>query len=667
MEKRKSLYILLGIIGTWLAYSCASIGNPEGGPLDKLPPIFIKSEPSPNSVNVTKNKIELTFDEIVTLKDPMQKIVVSPAQTEVPKMSASGRKVTIELVDTLLPNTTYTIDFSNSIQDNNEGNPLENFAFAFSTGEAIDSMRVSGMVLDAQTLEPQQNIIVGLQSNMSDTAFKTIKLERIARTDSRGRFIVRNIKPGKYRIFALNDLDRDYKFANPTEDIAFHDSIIVPWCRREEATDTIYKIDKKTVDSVMHVQKTKYYPNDILLCSFNENRKSQYLQNNSRIDSTRISIIFAAPSDTLPRLEIVNKPQNDDKWYNLERSQHNDTLTYWIKKPELVSSDTLRIALNYLRTDTTNNLSWTTDTLNFNFQRPKEKKKKKKDEEEDSVPKMKFLTINALGSTQEVYAPLTIQTPEPIEKLNKEAFHLDIKQDTLWNEITDYTLAWRDSTIDNRTLHLKHKWEPGTQYRLRVDSLGVTNIYGIFNKDYEANISVRALEEYGNLIFSIIGLGDQPAMAELLNNSDKPVLAVPVKNGKAEFINMLPAKYYARLYIDRNGNGKYDTGNYDERRQPEETYYYPGAVNLKKNWDIEQAWDINAVAIDLQKPEEIKKNKPEKKKWEETEKKKQTDDEYDEFEDGFDEYGNPTGYGSGNSNSINNKKLQSIGRGMRTR
>lgn len=670
MKSRHSLYILFTVVAAWVFYSCASIGNPEGGPQDKMPPIFVKSSPEPNAVNCKKNKIELTFDEIVQLKDPSNKIVVSPAQTEMPKMSASGKKVTIELVDSLLPNTTYTLDFSNSIQDNNEGNPLENFAFAFSTGEAIDSLRVSGIVLDSRSLEPQQNVIVGLQSNMSDTAFTKVKLERIARTDSRGRFIVRNVRPGSYRVFALNDLDRDYKFGNPTEDIAFYDSIVVPWCRPEAVADTAFALDGKTVDSVRTVNKTRFYPNDILLSMFNENRKSQYLQNNSRIDSTRLSIIFAAPSDTLPELSIVNKPQPDNSWYTLERSAHNDTLTYWIRRPELVSSDSLNVALRYLKTDSTDNLAWTTDTLRFNFQREKPKKeKKKKDEPEDTLPKIQYLSLSLLsGGTQEVYAPITIQSQEPIERLDSAAFHLEMKQDTLWTDITDYRLAYRDTTLDRRTLQIRHKWEPGEQYRIRIDSLGITNIYGVFNKTYETTINVRKLEEYGNLIFNIPAAGDS-AVVELLNSSDSPVLAVPVRGGKAEFINMLPAKYYARLYFDRNRNGKYDTGNYALRLQPEETYYYPGVVNLKKNWDVEQTWDIYETAVDAQKPEEIKKNKPEKKKWE-TESDKNKKSEYDEdgeYGDGYDEYGNPTGYGSGNSNSFNSQKLRSLGSGMRTR
>ena len=197
MDLRKLIYAVLAAVIWTVLYSCASIGNPEGGPQDKLPPIFVKSEPEPDALNFNKSKIELSFDEIVTLDDPSNKIIVSPAQTEMPKLTANGKKVTVEIIDTLIPNTTYTIDFSNSIQDNNEGNPLENFAFAFSTGSHIDSMRVAGIVLDSHTLEPQQGVVVGLHSNLADSAFQKIKLERVARTNDRGQFIIRNIKPGK--------------------------------------------------------------------------------------------------------------------------------------------------------------------------------------------------------------------------------------------------------------------------------------------------------------------------------------------------------------------------------------------------------------------------------------------------------------------------------------
>lgn len=652
MNNSKSLYYIFIIIAAAVMYSCANIGNPSGGPIDKTPPIFMRSNPTPNAVNVKDRKIEIFFDEIVTLKDPSTKIIVSPAQTEMPRMSALGRKVTVELVDSLLPNTTYTIDFSNSIQDNNEGNAIDNFAFAFSTGSVIDSMRVSGYVLDSRTLEPMQSVVVGLQSNLVDSAFHKEKLQRVALTNDRGQFTIRNVSPGSYHIFALKDLDRDYKFGNPTEDIAFLDSIIVPSIGSREAADTVYN-DLNEIDTIMRATRPAYFPNDILLSMFNEDRKSQYLANNLRVDSTRISLTFAAASDTLPSLSIVGRNDVPDQWYTLERSQTNDTLTYWIRPPHLVSADTLMVATTYLRTDTTSNLSWGTDTLKFTFQRQKAKKKKK-NEETDSLEQIRFMELHPLANgTQEVYAPLLLQTGTPIERYSREAFHLQRK---LQNDTTFYpaeikSIALRDSTLSRRDLMLKVDWEPGAAYTLAVDSLAMTDIYGLQTKPLKVDFNVRKMEEYGNIVFNIPAVRDS-AIVELLDGTDKVVLHTPVKSHRAELLNLLPGKYYARLFIDRNGNGKYDTGNYDMHLQPEETVYYPGAINLKKNWDVEQTWDIYATPIDKQKSEAIKKNKPERKKWEKVNTEKTETDE--DEENGFSDFSNPDDPNQRNSNNFGN-------------
>lgn len=652
MNNSKSLYYIFIIIAAAVMYSCANIGNPSGGPIDKTPPIFMRSNPTPNAVNVKDRKIEIFFDEIVTLKDPSTKIIVSPAQTEMPRMSALGRKVTVELVDSLLPNTTYTIDFSNSIQDNNEGNAIDNFAFAFSTGSVIDSMRVSGYVIDSRTLEPMQSVVVGLQSNLADSAFHKEKLQRVALTNDRGQFTIRNVSPGSYHIFALKDLDRDYKFGNPTEDIAFLDSIIVPSIGTREAADTVYN-DLNEIDTIMRATRPAYFPNDILLSMFNEDRKSQYLANNLRVDSTRISLTFAAASDTLPSLSIVGRNDVPDQWYTLERSQTNDTLTYWIRPPHLVSADTLMVATTYLRTDTASNLSWGTDTLKFTFQRQKAKKKKK-NEETDSLEQIRFMELHPLANgTQEVYAPLLLQTGTPIERYSREAFHLQRK---LQNDTTFYpaeikSIALRDSTLSRRDLMLKVDWEPGAAYTLAVDSLAMTDIYGLQTKPLKVDFNVRKMEEYGNIVFNIPEVRDS-AIVELLDGTDKVVLHTPVKNHRAELLNLQPGKYYARLFIDRNGNGKYDTGNYDMHLQPEETVYYPGAINLKKNWDVEQTWDIYATPIDKQKPEAIKKNKPERKKWEKVNTEKTETDE--DEENGFSDFSNPNDPNLRNSNNFGN-------------
>lgn len=652
MNNSKSLYYIFIIIAAAVMYSCANIGNPSGGPIDKTPPIFMRSNPTPNAVNVKDRKIEIFFDEIVTLKDPSTKIIVSPAQTEMPRMSALGRKVTVELVDSLLPNTTYTIDFSNSIQDNNEGNAIDNFAFAFSTGSVIDSMRVSGYVLDSRTLEPMQSVVVGLQSNLADSAFHKEKLQRVALTNDRGQFTIRNVSPGSYHIFALKDLDRDYKFGNPTEDIAFLDSIIVPSIGSREAADTVYN-DLNEIDTIMRATRPAYFPNDILLSMFNEDRKSQYLANNLRVDSTRISLTFAAASDTLPSLSIVGRNDVPDQWYTLERSQTNDTLTYWIRPPHLVSADTLMVATTYLRTDTASNLSWGTDTLKFTFQRQKAKKKKK-NEETDSLEQIRFMELHPLANgTQEVYAPLLLQTGTPIERYSREAFHLQrkLQNDTIFYPAEIKSIALRDSTLSRRDLMLKVDWEPGAAYTLAVDSLAITDIYGLQTKPLKVDFNVRKMEEYGNIVFNIPAVRDS-AIVELLDGTEKIVLRAPVKNHRAELLNLLPGKYYARLFIDRNGNGKYDTGNYDMHLQPEETVYYPGAINLKKNWDVEQTWDIYATPIDKQKPEAIKKNKPERKKWEKVNTEKTETDEDEEI--GFSDFSNPNDPNLRNSNNFGN-------------
>ena len=652
MNNSKSLYYIFIIIAAAVMYSCANIGNPSGGPIDKTPPIFMRSNPTPNAVNVKDRKIEIFFDEIVTLKDPSTKIIVSPAQTEMPRMSALGRKVTVELVDSLLPNTTYTIDFSNSIQDNNEGNAIDNFAFAFSTGSVIDSMRVSGYVLDSRTLEPMQSVVVGLQSNLADSAFHKEKLQRVALTNDRGQFTIRNVSPGSYHIFALKDLDRDYKFGNPTEDIAFLDSIIVPSIGSREAADTVYN-DLNEIDTIMRATRPAYFPNDILLSMFNEDRKSQYLANNLRVDSTRISLTFAAASDTLPSLSIVGRNDVPDQWYTLERSQTNDTLTYWIRPPHLVSADTLMVATTYLRTDTASNLSWGTDTLKFTFQRQKAKKKKK-NEETDSLEQIRFMELHPLANgTQEVYAPLLLQTGTPIERYSREAFHLQrkLQNDTIFYPAEIKSIALRDSTLSRRDLMLKVDWEPGAAYTLAVDSLAITDIYGLQTKPLKVDFNVRKMEEYGNIVFNIPAVRDS-AIVELLDGTEKIVLRAPVKSHRAELLNLLPGKYYARLFIDRNGNGKYDTGNYDMHLQPEETVYYPGAINLKKNWDVEQTWDIYATPIDKQKPEAIKKNKPERKKWEKVNTEKTETDE--DEENGFSDFSNPNDPNLRNSNNFGN-------------
>ena len=202
-------------------YSCANMSRPGGGPRDETPPLFVKSTPAPGALNVSKQRVEIEFDEIIQVESPGEKVIVSPPQKDMPEIRASGRKVTVELKDSLRPDMTYTIDFSDAISDNNEGNPMGNYTYSFSTGERIDTFEVSGNVIDASNLEPIKGILVGLYANLSDTAFTTTPLLRVARTDSRGHFVIKGVAPGTYRAYALQDADGNYMYSQKIEGCSF--------------------------------------------------------------------------------------------------------------------------------------------------------------------------------------------------------------------------------------------------------------------------------------------------------------------------------------------------------------------------------------------------------------------------------------------------------------
>ena len=664
--KKRWLRPLTAFILIGGAVSCASIGSPSGGPRDEDPPIFVKANPAPGSVNVSRNRIDLDFNEIVTVKDAFSTVVVSPPSKQVPRVSANGHRVTVNFQDTLLPNTTYTIDFGNAIQDNNEGNQLTGFAYSFSTGPVIDTLQISGIVLDAQTLEPQQSMLVGVYANLADSAFSTLPFERMAKTDDRGRFSILGLAPGDYRIFALDDLDNDYHRANPEESMAFYDVTISPYSERAMTTDTVLNLKTGEVDTVYNRERTVFLPNDILLRSFESDVKSQYLLKYERQDSTRLNFIFNTKADSIPKISAVGYEELED-WYVVEKSPKNDSVTFWIKEPSLLSLDSLRVAATYLRTDSTKNLSAVTDTLRFFYsrelknalanaakEREKELKEKEKEREKalkngeeyidsiDEPVKPKPLGFKVTSpSTQEVYLPLFMEFDTPLSRLDTAVFHLEVQVDTLWKAVP---LAYKPEPVDSfnpRLLKIEYPWDFSSQYRLRVDSLAATGIYGNVSEDVEFSFKTKAEDEYSSVIFSISNFTDTiPSFIELLNTSDNPVRREKVEGNKAVFKYLPPGKYYARIFEDHNGNGIYDTGNLDSLRQPDFAYYYPKIINVKKNWDKEESWDVFSTAVDLMKPYALLKNKPEADK-KNRNRKGNGDDDEEEEEDYYDPNRNP--------------------------
>ncbi len=639
--RKAALYMRLLLVAAIasLFMACASMGHPEGGPRDELPPTFLSSKPIVGARNVTRNKIEISFNENIQLEDVTNKVIVSPAQKTTAAISAQGKKVVVELRDTLIPNMTYTVDFSDAIRDLNESNILDGFAFDFSTGDSIDSLCISGMLFEARTLEPAQGMLVGVYSNLSDTAITTLPMDRITKTNQLGQFTIRNLKPGEYRVFAVNDANRDYHW-DRSEDVAFYDSVVSPIAETIEVRDTLCASDGS--DSIVTRQGTQYLPNDILLSWFNEGYKAQYMVDHKREARNRISFTFAAPSDTLPEITIINGAnagKEISQWAKLNASATLDTLEYWISDPDVLLQDSLLVAARYLHTDTLDELSWTTDTIRLFFRDTEKKKKSKKKEEVDSVETLNFLNFAIAGSSvHELYLPLQLRTTQPLDTILPEGVHLDLKDDTLWIPQKNVHII-PDSARHILTYTLPYDWEPGGRYRLTIDSASIIGIYNEWNKPIKQEFSVRNTEDYANLFFKITGT-DKPVVVELLNQSDVVVKAAPVIDGYAEFLYVLPGTYYARAFIDENGNGEYDTGNISLWQQPEEVYYFSKNLNVKKNWDIEQSWDLCEIPIDQQKPLKIKKNKP---------KKSARDSYYMPEEEEEDEYGeNNSAFGVSN-------------------
>lgn len=635
MRHNGGLGSLFVVAAALLLAACASIGRPEGGPRDMTPPVVVSSTPAPGSVNVSNGRIDIVFDENITLDDPMNKIVVSPPQKKQAQISSNGRRVRITLRDTLRDSTTYTVDLADAVRDLNEGNILDGLAIDFSTGPSIDTLMISGIVFEGRTLEPAQGMIVGVYSTpVADTALTTLPMDRITKTNALGRFTIRNLKPGSYRVFAINDLNHDFHW-DRSEDIAFLDRDISPSTMAVEVTDTF--TDAAGNDSLVTRPATRFLPDDILLTWFNENYKPLYLVKHERPDARRLTLEMSTHSDSLPQLTLLNTVRAGarlDREAVLQSSPGLDSLTYWLRDTTLIGSDTLKIAARYLHTDTLDNITFTTDTLTFALRQPK--KKKKRDEETDSVPKLEFVNIGISSrQPQDLNIPLLFETSAPTASIDSAGFCIEVLVDSVWMPVAARIPSPPDSLQPMRLL-TEMTWKPKTKYRVTIDSLAVTDIYGNHNRPFVQEVSTHAIEDYTALFFNIGDLGPDSAIVELLT-SDKPVRLEPVRNGVATFEYVTPGAYYARLFIDRNHNGRWDTGSVADTLQPEDVFYFSKKLNLKKNWDVEQQWNIYETPVDLQKPEDIKKNKPPRPKWEteeerEKRKKGNNDDEEEEFD-----------------------------------
>lgn len=606
--------------------SCAKMGQPDGGWYDETPPRIVRTTPQDKGVNVSNRKISIYFDEYIQVDNPTEKVVISPPQIEQAEIKAAGKKIEVELKDSLKPNTTYTVDFSDAISDNNEGNPLGNYTYSFSTGDHIDTLEVSGYVLNAQDLEPIKGILVGLYSDLSDTIFTKQPMLRVSRTDSRGKFIIKGIAPGDYRIYALQDADNNYVFNQKSEQIAFNHDTITPTFRPDIRQDTLWR-DSLHIDSIARVPYTHFLPDDITLRAFTEVQTDRYLIKSERTEPDHFTLFFSYGDSLMPQVRGLNF--NSEDAFITEVSEKRDTITYWLKDTMLVNQDTLRVELKYMATDTLGVLRLQTDTTDMLAKVPYEKRmkqkadryeewKKKQDrakkrgrEYETTFPVELLEPKYHASSEPDPDQNVTIEMPSPLLRADTSCIHLYSKHDTLWYRSP---FVFRPKPGRNRTYEILGEWRPGVEYSLEIDTLAFTDIYGKSTAPFKQGFKVKGEDSYASLLLDITGMADTTLVVQLLNSSDEPVKETSTDNGTAEFFYIKPGTYYVRMFIDSNRNGEWDTGEYAADRQAETTYYYPEKIECKAKWDLTLTWNPTGRSLYLQKPLEITKQKPEKEK-----------------------------------------------------
>ena len=674
-KKYFSIFIIhlsyMAVLVAWLLTGCARMGTPDGGPYDETPPRVVHTSPRYGAANEKDVKrIVIEFDEIVKVENAMEKVVISPPQIEQPEIEAMGRRVTITLLDSLKPDMTYTIDFSDAIVDNNEGNPYGDYAFTFSTGENVDTFQVSGHVLNASNLEPIKGILVGLykvddqQGDLPDSVFRTIPFERISRTDGSGHFVVKGLAKGNYRAFALKDQNQNYIYDQPAEMVAFSSRILTTSSQPDIRPDTIWH-DSIYYDSIVMTPYTHYYPDDVILTAFESAQQNRYMLKSERPILQQFTIYFTAPSDTLPKLTGLNFDAHDA--FVVDASQHNDTLHYWIKDSLIYNLDTLEMQIDFFETDTAGNLVLAVDTLRLVSKLTKAKlakqeqerfeewaeeyrqkvkrerraaekaekeaaaaadngeedesgkdkkdlkKKKSKDDDEIIIPPMPEEFLEYRVSNMQGMAPdknVDFTFSEPLDSVDLSKIRFSMKVDTVF---VPARYIFRQVPGKIKTYRLYAEWEPDSVYQIELDTAAFVNIYGSRNEARKFGVKIGSLDTYSTL-FVILQDADTSAIVQLLDGSEKVVKSIKATDGKADFYFIAPGTYYLRLFNDANGNGKWDTGDYDTHLQPEQVYYYPDPIVLKAQWEITQEWNPASLPLSKQKPAKITKQRPDRER-----------------------------------------------------
>ena len=602
-----ALTLLIGLL-----YGCANRVAPDGGPFDDTPPRLVSMSPEPNALNVSGKRFTLTFDEYVTLKDMNNKVIISPPQLQRPTILSIGKRVIVELQDTLIPNTTYTIDFTDAVSDNNENNPLENFSVAFSTGGQIDTMEIGGTVLNARDLEPVNGIIAGIHPGDSAlSAFTDTTLLRASRTSDLAKFVIRNIAQGSYRVFALKESDNNYRYDYGTEGIAFLDSAVITSSMPAVRNDTIW-VDSLTIDTIRQVKYTRYLPDELVLLYSEPRSSKRFISKRERPESNVLRFTFnVLPDSAFSIVPADSLPLPAAPWYVTDDDEAKGIRTLFLT--DTLAEAHSRFAVSYMTTDSLELPVLKTDTVTL--RPPKETRSQEEiaaDTTANGKPKSPLtLSISHKGSGG-THDSILFTSSLPVDTTALNAFTLYDAQDSILKELPWKALYLLPGRTTEGLLIADLKY--GQQYEIHADSALFRDVYGhILDQTVVDAFTTEKKDQFSTLEVVVHGI-EGPFIGELLDTSDKVLTTVYTEGNTLKFEDLKPQKYGFRLISDSNGNRKWDPADYRKGLQPERVFYAQKTFELMKNWEIKENFYPLAVPLTRQKPSELIKNKPKEKK-----------------------------------------------------
>lgn len=572
------------IVIVFIGFSCARIVAPTGGSKDETPPKPLKTSPENNSVNFKEKKIIIGFDEFIVLKNPNQEMMISPPQKNKPIIKLKGKDLIIELIDTLIPNTTYNINFYNAITDLHEGNILKNYQYIFSTGSQIDSLYIAGKVIDARTLKPEQGMMVMAWKNSYDSVPYKKLPDFYSRTDKDGNFSVNNLSPGSYLVLAIKDGNTNLLFDLPQEKIAFSDSLITPGFIESVKFDTLHL--KKTgqgIDTIFYdsVKTTKSFKSSaqIELKAFIEDYEKNYLKSYARPTPGVLKFIFNKPG--IQNLAISLKPECNAFVKSCNRQ--SDSVQVWITDSAYVHTDTICAMLTYNWINKDSVIKTQVDTVFIKFQQIKDKPNIP-----DSVNK---ISLNIQNQKTISFAhQMVITSSLPVTHTNNNLVTVEsFSEDSVFKK-QSFTLVI--DTLSKLKVHVNTHLEPGSNYRVSVYPGALSAIYPIENDTLIVKFKTNSVEEFSRIKFKL----SQPVKntwLELTDDKDKILFTDgPFNGNEIDVSNIKPGKYFARIFIDSNNDGIWNTGNYIRHIQPEQVIRFSQEIECKPNWDYEFNWKI---------------------------------------------------------------------------